>query len=193
LEQRSAFSRAQGSSISCLRGCKSRYQHKDDASQSYWVPAAAEDAAAAGVSQANASAGAASDSAAAAAAAAAEIQGSQQPEYSSALCDYSSGHLPKHLNAMQLRMHLACSAKRLRRAGKQLCMVWQNHTGEGEGDYVFNARPLMGKYPGLQLSIPLQLKWMTKNPGQQGKLTGSFRPLDGENWTTQAYAEVQNE
>jgi hypothetical protein len=185
-----------GSFISCIRGYKRLDQQKQGAFQSHWGTAATEDAAAdaAAASQAAASAaGAASSAAAAAAAAAAEAQGSQQPEYSTARCDYSSLHLPKHLNAMELRMHLAYSAKRLQRAGKHLCMVWQDHTGSGEGDYVFNAKPLIERYPGLQLGIPLQLKWMTKNPGQQGKLTGSFKPLDGENWTTQAYAEVPNE
>lgn len=70
-------------------------------------------------------------------------------------------------------------------------------------EYVFDARPLVDgswRVWGLperrrvQLAIPPLLTWLTTSPGRQGKLTGSFHPVDEEGadveWTAQAYAHV---
>jgi hypothetical protein len=149
-----------GSTISCVRGYKLK-ERKGEASRSHWGMAETEDAAAdtPAVSQATASA-AGSASSADNTAATTDADASQQVEMNTA-CDNSSLLLPKHLNAMEVRMFLGYAAKRLQRAGKQQRMVWQDHTGKGVRDYMFNAKQLLEEYPGLQLGIPLQLKWMT--------------------------------
>lgn len=55
-------------------------------------------------------------------------------------------------------------------------------------NWVLDATTLLAKYLKLKLGIPVQIEWVTENPGQQGRLTGSFHPLEGGDWTKQAYA-----
>jgi hypothetical protein len=55
-------------------------------------------------------------------------------------------------------------------------------------NHVLHAGQLLAEDPRLVLGIPVELEWLTDNPGQQGRLTGSFHPLDGADWTNQAYA-----
>jgi hypothetical protein len=55
-------------------------------------------------------------------------------------------------------------------------------------NYVLQAALLLDKYPDYRLGIPMEVEWMVENPGQQGRLTGSFHPLEGGDWTQQAYA-----
>jgi hypothetical protein len=54
---------------------------------------------------------------------------------------------------------------------------------------IVDAQMLLLLYPGMQLGVPARLVdcWMTVNPGKQGKLTGSFQPLQDVDWTAQAY------
>jgi hypothetical protein len=56
-------------------------------------------------------------------------------------------------------------------------------------NHIIDARPLLLLYPGTRFGVPLRLDecWMTVNPGRQGKLTGSFQPLQDVDWTAQAY------
>jgi hypothetical protein len=57
------------------------------------------------------------------------------------------------------------------------------------GNYTVDAQLLQQRYAGMLLGVPERLDdcWMTVNPGQQGKLTGSFQPLQDVDWTAQAY------
>ena len=108
-------------------------------------------------------------------------------------CDYSSLYLPKHLTPRECIFYLADRASKLR-AGTPQKVVWDwmyygRYAREiWDNKYVLDATPLLAEYPNLNLGIPLELTWVTENPGRQGRLTGSFHPLEGVDWTQQAYA-----
>ena len=115
--------------------------------------------------------------------------------------DYSSIYLPKHLGPRSCVAYFAGQAANNEVTGDPLRVVWDSNWSHspyfnglqalpsGPVQYnILDATPLLVQYPNLNLGIPLELTWVTENPGRQGRLTGSFHPLEGVDWTQQAYA-----
>lgn len=101
--------------------------------------------------------------------------------------DYSGALLPKRLDPDDLKEYLRLRAKDERRAGRPSVLVWEDYY---HVESVLDASGLLAQYPNMQLAIPVKLQWLIENPGRQGRLTGSFQPIDGQDWTRQAYEVV---
>lgn len=119
----------------------------------------------------------------------------EAPQLAKLMCILSMGLL--HVCVFMLHMH-TCQACFIGATLLALLLqVWSWGWPPGpssagadpnEPNYVLHTAPLLIKYPNLTLELPQEVEWMMENPGQQGRLTGSFHPLEGTDWTQQAYA-----
>jgi hypothetical protein len=120
------------------------------------------------------------------------VGGQQQQRGPGTSSSSAAAELPPGRLGRQIASAVAAILAREAQRQQQQQGALVNPASTNVDNSIVNAQPLQARYAGMRLGVPLQLDdcWMTVNPGRQGKLTGSFQPLQDVDWTAQAYGNA---